>query len=65
MKVAPPKNEGSRCAGTHARASRNNFCAYTTSQEPFSPAPLTPSSDAPPVPEDFWFVHRHRKGGAK
>lgn len=35
----------------------------TTRSEQFRPSPLLPPNDATPIPEDYWLVHRWRKGG--
>lgn len=61
----PYKDKTLRCAGTHPRAMRTNYCPYNTNPEPERLAPLLPPSDAPPIPEDFWLIHRYRKGGVR
>lgn len=60
-----PKNENPRCASTLPRARTTWTCGHYSEPVTFRLAPLLPPADAPPIPEDFWLIHRYRKGGVR
>jgi hypothetical protein len=58
------KSKSPQNADTCLRA-RGSTGPQFSSPEPFRPAPLMPPPDAPPIPEEFWLIHRYRKGGVR
>ena len=63
--MTPYKNEIPRASSHASRDKGTNFYRYSTSPDVFSLAPLLPPSDAPPIPEEYWLIHRYRKGGQR
>ena len=62
--MSPYKNERSRSLGQVTRPINRTSCPYSNGEFPFRLAPLLPEN-VTPIPEEFWLIHRYRKGGVR
>ena len=59
------KNNSPRASGNVSKGQSNKFRPYYSIPEALELAPLLPPADAPPIPEEYWLIHRYRKGGVR